>query len=135
MADDPWFSAALATAGQVESLVDGHDPVFTEGINTINVRVEVFDPFAVPIPHADPLSALIVAGIRRVVRSGEHSAPKMNGLLKYLLDQDRELSGGTHRHHSFEAFARGCQTVGKVSRGACPPRSSVVRRTDHPSRE
>ena len=122
MADGQCFPAALATAGQFESLVDGHGLVFTEQIHTINMRIEVLDPFAVPRLRADPHSALIVAGIRRVVRSGENSAPKTNGLLNYLLDQDRELSGGTQRHLSFQAFARGRQTVGEVSRGVCLPR-------------
>ena len=135
MVNSQCFPAALAIAGQFERLVDGHGPVFTEQIHTINMRIEVFDPFAVLSPRADPLSASIVAGIRGVVRSSEHSVPKMNGLLNYLLDQDRELSGRTQKHHSFQAFARGRQTAGEVSRGMCLPRSSFARRTDRLSRK
>ena len=98
MVNGQCFPAALAAAGQFDRLVDGHGVVFTEQIHTINMRVEVSGPPVVPKLRADPPSASIVAGIRRMVRSGEHRIPKMNGLLNYLLDQDRELSGGTERH-------------------------------------
>ena len=67
------FPAALALAGQCDHLVDGGGVVFTEKNQTINLRIEVFDPFVVPKLSADPVSASIVAGVRWMGSAGEYS--------------------------------------------------------------
>lgn len=69
--DDKCLPAAHAFAGQCGSLVDG-DEVVPTAKKTISLRIEVFDPFVVPKPPADPISAFIVAGVQWVGRTGEY---------------------------------------------------------------
>jgi len=51
-----YFPAISAHAGNCDHLADGDEVVFTEGNQTINLRVEVFVPFVVPdYPLIQPL--------------------------------------------------------------------------------
>jgi hypothetical protein len=51
------FPAELALAGKCEFLVDGDSPVFTEQVQTINLRIEVFDlSRRQVISHLTPMS-------------------------------------------------------------------------------
>lgn len=50
------FPAALAYEGPIDRLANGGEVVFTEGNQTINLRIEVFDPSVIPdYPLIQPL--------------------------------------------------------------------------------
>lgn len=72
------FPAALALAGHCDHLADGGEVFFIEKNQTIDLQIEVFDPFVVPKLSADPNSASIVAGVRWMGRKGEHCLSQMN---------------------------------------------------------
>lgn len=65
------FPAELALSGRCDLLVDGDSAVFTEQVQTINLRIEVFHLFL----SATSLSSdyhVKVAGLRGMGSTGEH---------------------------------------------------------------
>jgi hypothetical protein len=84
MPDGMCFPASHALAGHCDHLVDGGGIVFSEKNQTINLRIEVFDPFVVHKLSADPISAPIVAGVRWMGSTGEHRISQLNGSIELL---------------------------------------------------
>jgi hypothetical protein len=67
------FPAELALIGRCEDLVGGDTPVFTEAVQTINLRIEVLDllPFTI---YLSSNFLVEVAGLRRMGNAGKHLA-------------------------------------------------------------
>lgn len=68
MVDVPFFPAEFALAGKFEDLVDWSGSTFTEQIQTINLRIEVFG--VLPSSSLDSFILCVYSG--QGTRDGEH---------------------------------------------------------------
>ena len=82
MSDGKCFPAELALVGQYGLLMDESATVFTDQIQTINMRIEVPGLFFVPKAVVNLISTSAVAGVCWMGSSGEFQVPWVKQSIK-----------------------------------------------------